>query len=326
MAVLEAVRGIKVTVCVDDQALQEYDDNQFKTIPGDVGDYQASRTVARYVESCTDKEFSIKVEVDETYKFDSPTLSLRIFIDGSRVCSPHTDFDKKMPWTKLLTNCFLEGVDDSKLASVKEDAKRLSVVGEIVVKVYRRGERRQSSRQSHPVKFNVDTSTPVHERALKGKAMSHGTALGAPQAIEAPVYWNIDFIDGKDYPIAIYRFKYRSKESLKSLLILPRTPEPSPSPSPSPIPDVASGPFDLDNLDAAQKVQLQEFLGKMLGNGTSSIEKKKIKQEKEEKTTKEEREQNKNKREREEAGSGSRVVKRSRVVEYLEIDLTGDSD
>lgn len=35
-------------------------------------------------------------------------------------------------------------------------------------------------------------------------------------------------IDGPTHPIAVFVFKYRSKEDLKSELIIPRTPSPQP--------------------------------------------------------------------------------------------------
>ncbi|KAJ8066197.1 hypothetical protein OCU04_005283 [Sclerotinia nivalis] len=181
----------------------------------------------------------------------------------------------------------ITSVDDSKLASIKEDSDRLSVVGEIMVKVYRK----------------------MHEKALKGQAMSHGTTLGVPQAVMKKKRYTSRYLDGEDYPIAIYRFKYRSKRSLQSLLILERTPELSPFPSPSPIPNGASGAsgsFNLDSLDATQKAKLQEFLGNLMGTGTQSNGERKIK------------------REREEGGSGPKASKRSRKGKRVEIDLTGD--
>ncbi|KAJ8066196.1 hypothetical protein OCU04_005282 [Sclerotinia nivalis] len=86
MAILEAVPGIKVTVCVDKQALQEYDDDELEAVPeGEVEKYQASRTVAKYIESRTGKNFRIKLEISKAYRFDSPTVGFFVFVDGVRV-------------------------------------------------------------------------------------------------------------------------------------------------------------------------------------------------------------------------------------------------
>ncbi|KAF7863811.1 hypothetical protein EAF04_006776 [Stromatinia cepivora] len=130
-----------------------------------------------------------------------------------------------------------------------------------MVKVYRKSAslRVPAKPRSQIIKLKADTPIPVHEKALKGQAMSHGTTLGVPQAVMKGEKYHSQYLDGRDYPIAIYRFKYRSKKSLQSLLILERTPEPSPFPSPSPILNGASGSFDLDNLDATQNAKLQEF-------------------------------------------------------------------
>lgn len=85
MAVLKSVRGIQVTVRVDGKALEEYEDDEFEAVPGEVGDYQASRTVAKYIESCTGKNFDMKFKVDEEYKFDSPNITFSTYVDGTKV-------------------------------------------------------------------------------------------------------------------------------------------------------------------------------------------------------------------------------------------------
>ncbi|KAF7919623.1 hypothetical protein EAE99_008475 [Botrytis elliptica] len=328
MAVLEDVRGIEVTVCVDKQALQEYDDNEPECVSAEAGGYdKATKTVSKHIESTTGNVFYVKLKISKSYKFDSPNISFRVFVDGIKVYSRH--YGKKCaPLTREAKGVINElengqaflmpfkfsdiitTTDDSKLASIKEDATRLSVVGEIVVEVHRRGERTRSKNQSKRLnaskKLAAGSSKSVHEKALKGQAISHSTTLGAAQATKADVIWNLSYLDGEDYPIAVYRFKYRSKESLKSLLILERTPEPSPSPSPALIPNGASGSFDLENLDATQKAKLQEFLGNLLGNGGQYNGERKIK------------------REREETGMDSKTNKRSKRNERVEVDLTGD--
>ncbi|KAF5871951.1 uncharacterized protein Bfra_008978 [Botrytis fragariae] len=325
MAVLEGVRGIEVTVCADRQALQEYDDDEPEGVSAEVEGYdKATKTASKYIESITGKVFYIKLEISKAFKFDSPIISFHVFVDGMKVRSKHCG-KKHVPLAMNVKGVkneldngqtfmmpfkfsdIITSMDDSKLATIKEDATRLSVVGEIMVKVYRKSEPRLSSAgQRSRVKLAVDTSIPVHEKALKGRAMSHGTVLGAAQPTGASLRFLSSYIDGADYPIAIYRFKYRSKvaESLESLLILERTPEPSPSPSPAPISNGASGPFDLESLDATQKTKLQEFLGNLLGNGGQPNGEKKIKREREE--------------------TDSKTNKRPKRGERVEVDLIGD--
>ncbi|KAM0139606.1 hypothetical protein ACHAO1_002980 [Botrytis cinerea] len=325
MAVLENVRGVKVTVCTDDQVLQEYDDDEPEDVPAvEVGGYdRASKTVSKYIEATTGKAVYIKLEITKAYKLDSPIVSFHVFVDGIQVVSKHGG-KKDIPLTMEVKGVkneldnrqafmmqfkfgdIITSTDDSKLASSKEDATRLSAVGEIMVKVYRKSKQRPSASGKRPrVNLAVDKSMLVHEKALKGRAMSPGTVLGAPQPISASRHSRSSFLDGKDYPIAIFQFKYRSKESLKSLLILERTPEPSPSPPPAPVSNGASGPFDLESLDATQKAKLQEFLGNLMGNGAQFKGERKIKREREE--------------------TDSKTNKRSKRGKRVEIDLTGDN-
>jgi hypothetical protein len=78
-----------------------------------------------------------------------------------------------------------------------------------------------------------DSITTVHEKALKGEAKSHTTSyvvsllsqelqptniqFSLSQAIETPVtFVNTHELDGKDYPIAIYKYKYRSRGAFHS--------------------------------------------------------------------------------------------------------------
>ena len=91
-------------------------------------------------------------------------------------------------------------------------------------------------------------------------------------------YLDCKTLDGLDYPIAIFRFKYRSRgtrptlspqriltpcvilsDALKSLLIIERSPSPEPEEAPVPEPGLS-----LDNLNAAQKTRLEQFLRELV--------------------------------------------------------------
>jgi hypothetical protein len=85
MAVLKGLEGIEVTICVDGQALQEYNDDEIEVQAGAVGAYQASKTVSKYIEAATGKEFAIKVTVKSPYKMDCPTLGFPCGVDGMDV-------------------------------------------------------------------------------------------------------------------------------------------------------------------------------------------------------------------------------------------------
>ena len=68
-------------------------------------------------------------------------------------------------------------MDDDKLATVQEDMKRIQEVGEIIVKVYKGGEIKDTTRTS--TTNNIDLHSvgdKVHEKALKGDPKSHSAS------------------------------------------------------------------------------------------------------------------------------------------------------
>jgi hypothetical protein len=81
MAVLNGLEGIEVTVCVDGQALREYNDDEVEAQPGVVGAHQASKTVSKWIEADTGKDFVIKMGVKSPYQMDCPTLSFKVQVD-----------------------------------------------------------------------------------------------------------------------------------------------------------------------------------------------------------------------------------------------------
>jgi hypothetical protein len=87
MAVLNGLEGIEVTICVDGQALHEYNDDEVEAQAGAVGAHQASKTVSKYIEAATGKEFAFKVTVKPPYKMDCPALSFPCRVDGMEVDS-----------------------------------------------------------------------------------------------------------------------------------------------------------------------------------------------------------------------------------------------
>lgn len=83
MAILPAAPGLVAEICVDNQPLEEYeDDDELEVEPGPAGEYQASRTVSKYIKSTSDKEFFIRVTVQPGYVFDCSGLEVRLEIDG----------------------------------------------------------------------------------------------------------------------------------------------------------------------------------------------------------------------------------------------------
>jgi hypothetical protein len=134
--------------------------------------------------------------------------------------------------------------DDSKLAQLEEDTELVRGVGEIVVSVYRKSESIKKEHARDDVKIEHDSEfaptlpkskstkkadkrhnnnrpdikplPTVHEKALKGSAKSHTTSYGAERVTKIAKlrdwsYGPSKYLDGRNQPIAIFRFKYRSE-------------------------------------------------------------------------------------------------------------------
>jgi hypothetical protein len=89
MAVLDTLPGVTVSINVDGQPLPEYkDDTEEETLDGPVAEYQTARTVCKYVEAISDKEFCIKMTLDAPFRMDCPSLEFACSIDGHRTHAP----------------------------------------------------------------------------------------------------------------------------------------------------------------------------------------------------------------------------------------------
>ncbi|KAE9368744.1 hypothetical protein N431DRAFT_494139 [Stipitochalara longipes BDJ] len=339
MAVLEGLEGIEVTVCVDNQALREYDDDEVEKQSGAIGEYQASKTVSKYIEAVTGKEFTISLAVRAPYKMDCPTLVFQINLDGSKVARPmlrKSQYQYRLGWERVTSGVKhqLDGAskrcsirhfrfaeiqtteDQAKLHSVKADAERISAVGGISVSVFRKSESVKSQAVvNHCLKSNPDAA--VHEKALKGQSTSHGTSLGAAQPSKADTIYLSDFLDGGDYPIGIFQFKYRSREALKSLLIIERSPEPDQSQETTNHPPSTAAVND-DNLTPEMKRKVEEFKKSLLeASNDSNLKSENIKQDSAPRV----------KRENPDQGQGRKINKNPKYKTTIDLteDVEGDN-
>ncbi|TGO50406.1 hypothetical protein BCON_0184g00110 [Botryotinia convoluta] len=329
MVFLDKLPGLEFHFEVNGERVEEYDDDEeVETKPGPVGEYQSSRTVAKYIEAVTGATFSIKCPISSGFKMDSPNLLIYVYVDGKysegRVVGPHNIgsticFDGPRifhPGSRgsaerhtRANYRFSEldiSNDEARLSSLSKDKAEAEKVGTIEVKTWRAYAYTLSkSTSASRERDHRASSSKFHEKALKGQAKSHSVSFSPGKTISAQNYVDTTKLDGEDYPIAIFKFKYRSKESLKQLLIIERTPEPEDSPTPVPAPDI-----DLDHLTAAQKERLKEFLRNegIAASRTSNTPERKIKRE----------------RENGEGSSNRARRKKPRTTEI--VDLTADSD
>lgn len=88
MAILKSLPGLEVTIRVDGKPLQEYDDDEEEEAEVEetpVAEYQAAKTVSKYVEVASDKEFLISITLWTSFKMDFEALMAPIKIDGKHV-------------------------------------------------------------------------------------------------------------------------------------------------------------------------------------------------------------------------------------------------
>ncbi|PQE10069.1 hypothetical protein CJF31_00003986 [Rutstroemia sp. NJR-2017a BVV2] len=150
--------------------------------------------------------------------------------------------------------------DTPSYTTIQRISESLSKVGTIEIKVYRtRYGRKGGDIENSRDGFLDEDGIEVPEKAVKGpEAKSHGTALDEEvRTTRGEVWTDVPKYDPEDHPYVVFRFLYRSEESLKALHIIPRTPSPSSSPSRSPSP---SRPPSLDDLSAEQRDQVAALL------------------------------------------------------------------
>ncbi|KAK0104436.1 hypothetical protein ONS95_004726 [Cadophora gregata] len=252
MAILPAVPGLEVTIQSLNQDLPEYDDD---------GDFTQSKFAhlpegqrsQKFVECKTNAEFRIRLVLKHPYRMDCQSLAFKANVDGHGIaqatctdawfgrCSGYymelitARLDRISPTqlsSRTLKFSSIKKVDDPDSSRVKKDAKALAGIGEIVVSVHR-----AVQRDSNPPvvgNYNLAQHKPpeeVAEKALKGKAISHGVSYGEQQIVTRTAKETVD-LDGPHHPIGVFVFKYRSREDLQAELIIPRSPSPEPVPTP----------------------------------------------------------------------------------------------
>lgn len=97
MAIHPLLQGIEVNVCVNNEPLPEYDDDN--SWPGAERNARGfeTKTITKYIESVEDQEFTFSYKVRHSYKLDSPCLSFNCFIDGVKGGGTFMDSRKSRP-------------------------------------------------------------------------------------------------------------------------------------------------------------------------------------------------------------------------------------
>ncbi|KAI0408603.1 hypothetical protein F4802DRAFT_617633 [Xylaria palmicola] len=241
MAVLSKLPGVEVTIEVNGQTATEYNDPH----PPDEGPEANLEVplISKYIECIDNTEFSIKLAIDDkVYAWDDVKHNLLIApnIDGLRVrgrfvnagaggitmAGAENPSEGSQVWhCKKFKFSAISTIDTSDVARLQKDMETTKDIGVIRVTL----ERHLLGIRAPPtIILSEKKALAVSEKALKGKAISHAVSLGRTEAMKPVNIFESTRVKEDNGPIAVFSFKYRSKESLKQELIIPRTPSPDP--------------------------------------------------------------------------------------------------
>ncbi|KAK8857331.1 hypothetical protein PGQ11_013243 [Apiospora arundinis] len=247
MAVLDNVPGVQVFVRVKGQIATEYPspDHQQQQLQDTEN---GCPVVCNYIESFDNRHFAIVTDVGSAYGFFSGghALSFRVYVDGEYMVNTCTTQDyvwqgcgrRTVSGPMMLDKCgqnlvqqkfkfsAVQTVEDDQRDRVQRDKERAKNLGVIEVRVVRIILRAVSEFQRGAMDRNKDLN--LSEKALKGKAISHGAGCERREVVSEPTQtYEADEFPGYHGPIAVYRLLYRSRDALKQELVIPRSPSPT---------------------------------------------------------------------------------------------------
>ncbi|KAL5314918.1 hypothetical protein ACEPPN_017568 [Leptodophora sp. 'Broadleaf-Isolate-01'] len=288
MAILDSLSGIEVTVLVDGESLVEYDaenDNVVHTNPAAAA-HQRDRTVTKYIESSTGKAFSVKVNVKAPYKIDCPNVSFELYVDGQwingrlmskssystgnwSIISEGPNEKLRSGWkVTLMKFAEIQSTDENTESAVLKQGKReIGRVGEILIKVHRRSAGKVTAGTNTTFK-GLDYSKKYHDKVLAKDGKSHGVVLGDTKKVTLGRPLNARFLDGEDFPVAIFRFKYRSAHALQILHVLPRADSAGIAEQET---AADSEDDELNNLDPELRERVKRLLARAKGTIKSEV-------------------------------------------------------
>lgn len=210
MAIIKGISGLEVTILVDNAPLQEY-----RPLPDDIDDKED--WVTRYVIAEPGKKFKIKVERSGGFKHGAPKwdLSIHFEIDGqirdnmledlrkgfspkygTVVLDSVETSDDNGDWvardltfadiafgeaamlhisTRFTSDAIID--NSAALPTSSDELEATKAIGEISIQLWRG----KIGRAATPDEHDCECLGKVHEKALKGKAISHQTRYRARQ-------------------------------------------------------------------------------------------------------------------------------------------------
>ncbi|KAK2047428.1 hypothetical protein LZ31DRAFT_517374 [Colletotrichum somersetense] len=252
MAIIRDFPGVKVTVQVDGRDATEYDDPD--GVENDANRNNARWRTSTYVESKDDAFFCIRYQVDNSHRWEGPNhaFALALYVDGKRadavVCEARKflNFNPFYVWESTIEgsrqkstssgyerlNKFkfskVTTLDDAANDRVKVDTAKSKLLGVIEVFIYPLIITGPSRYTNSGYCYNTQNDNfEIAEKALKGRAISHGTSFADGGVVSQRPSVTAEYLNNHN-PIAAFTFKYRSRDALQKELIIPRSPSPEP--------------------------------------------------------------------------------------------------
>ncbi|KAG9550740.1 hypothetical protein KCU71_g14050, partial [Aureobasidium melanogenum] len=246
MAIIPDVPHVVVDIVVDGHPLPEYLDE-------DDDDSVSPTSIIKYVESVSGSHFGIRVNLngmDRKHLKRGNSVVAEYYLDGQWVAgnvyrSPVRDhvlsiipgacrkengiwIEQKFLFTNLVT---------SEDVTCNKPRPELQDLGTIAVKLHYAHV--QGSPNYHsPDSFKINMPENIHEKHLKGQAISQQVKLG--EAVPVGALQTVDSRLLEEF--AVFNFRYRSRRDLQILCLIPR------SPSPIPLEDRPEGDLNREEL------------------------------------------------------------------------------
>ncbi|KAI0542043.1 hypothetical protein GGR58DRAFT_527122 [Xylaria digitata] len=201
MAIIQGLPGVEVTIYTNRGTTKEYDDpSHAEKVQG------CPQVITKYVECGDDELFGIHLKATKEYSWGpkNHVLNFSAAIDG--IWNPN---DR--------TGCVVQGFAFSKLARVDRrqtgqhdiETKGMERLGTIKIKVYRMVLEKGNGAFLAPI-----DDQPEEFVVCRGESQTHGIKFTNSQPATKPKYIKSSKLSEDNGPIAIFRFKYRSREAL----------------------------------------------------------------------------------------------------------------
>ncbi|KAI1428551.1 hypothetical protein F5Y12DRAFT_711187 [Xylaria sp. FL1777] len=265
MAVLDEVPGIEVSILVNGQKAIEYVDPHASKL--DLDGHLKYPVVTKYIESIDDAEFSVKLAVDDdVYAWDEIKhgLAIKVEVDGSLIqhCLMTRDSEdhlikgqnmyseESQQWyCRTMKFSAISTVESRSSEGIKKDIEAVKNIGCIQISFERHIVVKKGVKVA-PTACIGTSALEVSEKALKHNFVSHSISLNKKETAVHFTKIHTRMLLTDNGPFAVFRFIYRSKERLRNMLIIPRSPEPEPA--------VPTASLSINNLAMADVRRLAQ--------------------------------------------------------------------